>query len=186
MAGSTIFLLIQEKPHLVLGSLSKRTAAAVLRVVRVILAEEPAGLCRITVQTFAGGIFVFGGESTQIVHGLISLLAGAFAAPSFPGMVALPEWIVDRKGEFLTPEKLMYLIRHCRYGLSPSEVRIDIYFCFEVLPVRCPVRSDDSCVVLGVQPLVAVLAGERSHITTELLVGFETAFVIEQLHPLSN
>ena len=137
-------------------------------------------------QTFAGGIFVFGSESSEVVHGLVSLLAGTFAAPALSGMVALPERIVDRKGKFLTPEKLMYLIMNCRCGLSPSEVRIDIYFCFEVLPVCCPVRSDDSCVVLGVQPLVAVLAGKRSHITTELLVGLEPAFAVKQLHPLSN
>lgn len=135
----------------------------------MVFAEELAGLSGIAVQAFAGGVRDVIVHS-EVVHGLVGLLAGAFASPTLPGMMMIPERVIHRKCEPAAPKVHMHRVRLCRSSLHPPQVRIDILFCLEVLPVRCSMGTDDCRVVFGVQPLVTVLAGERSHIPAELLV----------------
>ena len=135
----------------------------------MVFAEELAGLSGIAVQAFAGGVRDVIVHS-EVVHWLVGLLAGAFASPPLSGMMMVPERVIHRKGEPAAPEFHMYRVRFCRSGRHPSQIRIDILFGLKVLPVRCSMGTDDCRVVFGVQPLVTVLAGERSHIPAELLV----------------
>ena len=143
----------------------------------MVFAEELAGDSGVAFQPSACGIrLVF--SHSEVIDRFVCLLTGALASPALSRMMAVPERIIYRQGEFLRPEVGVNRVGVCRGGRHPAEVRIDVLLSLEVFPVGCSMRTDDGHVVLGVQPLVAVFAGERLDILAELMERLELSLVI--------
>lgn len=101
-------------------------------------------------------------------HGVVCRLPAALAAPLVPGLVLLPERVVD--GPHMVVEGHVRLARIHRRRWQPPDIRQHVGLDHELPHLGGTVRPLDGGVVFGSKPCLDMVIGYRLDVATELLV----------------